>query len=194
MLLELVECCHSPFVFTHDFGAHMTHITNYLLFSIPYILRRLVLDPEDYQEYAHFNSSKNYTRNLIATDHKSFTLMLLCWNAGKSSPIHDHPCDGCWMRVVMGSVQECRYNKLNSDEECLTCVSNDIYTEGQQAFIQDSMGYHKVGNPSHSKPAITLHLYCPPFETCKIWMDPHDSVASCTKSNVCYHSEYGFIV
>jgi cysteine dioxygenase len=169
-------------------------ITNNLLFSIPYILRRLVLDPEDYQEYAHFNSSKNYTRNLIATDRKSYTLMLLCWNAGKSSPIHDHPCDGCWMRVVMGSVQECRYNKLNSDEECLTCVSNDIYTEGQQAFIQDSMGYHKVGNPSHSKPAITLHLYCPPFETCKIWMDPHDSVASCTKSNVCYHSEYGFVV
>lgn len=29
------------------------------------------------------------------TIHKTFTLLLLCWNPGKESPIHDHPCDGC---------------------------------------------------------------------------------------------------
>ena len=37
-----------------------------------------------------FDASKNYTRNLIATDDETFTLMLLCWNADKESPIHDH--------------------------------------------------------------------------------------------------------
>jgi hypothetical protein len=45
-------------------------------------------------------------RNLIATDNETFTLMLLCWTPGKESPIHDHPCEGCWMRVVQGCVRE----------------------------------------------------------------------------------------
>lgn len=187
------------------------------------------MDPEDYQQYAHFDDSRNYTRNLISTDHESYTLLLLCWNSGKESPIHDHPCDGCWMRVVTGNVQECRYvkNSSSSDDDSLTCVSNQVYQgtydtvrlayvvmilalarvepltpthpvlphyfiEGQQAFIQDSMGYHKVGNPCPSQPAITLHLYCPPFQQCKIWLDP--SSGTCSRSNVCYHSEYGIVL
>jgi cysteine dioxygenase len=46
---------------------------------------------------------------LIATDGATFSLMLLCWNPGKFSPIHDHPSDGCWLRVLEGAVQEVRY-------------------------------------------------------------------------------------
>ncbi len=60
-------------------------------------------------QYKHFESEKKYTRNLIATDGERFTLMLLCWNGGKESPVHDHPCRGCWMRVCEGSVTETRY-------------------------------------------------------------------------------------
>jgi hypothetical protein len=37
--------------------------------------------------------------------------MLLCWNPGKCSPIHDHPCRGCWVRVCEGEVVETRYQK-----------------------------------------------------------------------------------
>jgi hypothetical protein len=32
---------------------------------------------------------------LIATDDETFTLLLLCWNPSKESPIHDHP----WVRL-----------------------------------------------------------------------------------------------
>ena len=35
------------------------------------------------------------------------------------------------------------------------------------------MGYHKVGNPCNDQPAVTLHLYCPPFESCRTWLDHH---------------------
>jgi hypothetical protein len=51
---------------------------------------RLDLDKKEWAKYAIFDPSKNYTRNLIATDDETFTLLLLCWNAGKESPIHDH--------------------------------------------------------------------------------------------------------
>lgn len=139
--------------------------------------------------YRKFDPMKNYTRNLIATDNETFTLLLLCWNAKKESPIHDHPCDGCWLRVCEGKIQETRY-KINDKTDQLEVVSDEIFEDDAPAFIKDSMGYHKVGNPCDDTPAVTLHLYCPPFNQCKIWLDPtHASEPS--KACMCNYSEYG---
>ena len=55
------------------------------------LFRRLDLSREEWRKYALFDPMKNYTRNLIATDDETFTLLLLCWNPSKESPIHDHP-------------------------------------------------------------------------------------------------------
>lgn len=85
------------------------------------------------------------------------------------SLIHDHPCDGCWMRVCQGSVRETRYQK---DKGELIKISDDVYSEGEMIYITDNMGYHQVGNPNKDKAAITLHLYSPPFDSCKVWLDP----------------------
>lgn len=157
------------------------------------LMKKVILDPEDIELYAHFDSSKHYTRNLVATDDKSYTLLLLCWNPGQSSMIHNHPCDGCWMRVLKGSVQECRYSQMVGQDDTLECISDQSYTEGQFAYITDSMGYHKVGNPSSTVPSMTLHLYCPPFDKCQIWRDPQHA-SQTSQSCVVYHSEYGVIV
>jgi len=133
--------------------------------------------------------TKKYTRNLIATDHTTFTLVLMCWNPGKESPIHDHPCDGCWMRVCEGSVEEYRYNKDESTDT-LICSSHFVYKTGQLAYITDSMGYHKVGNSNSLKAATTMHLYMPPIQKCKVWPDP-TKASSPSTSRLCFHSEYG---
>lgn len=135
---------------------------------------RLDLSLGEWKKYSLFNSTKKYTRNLIATDNETFTLLLLCWNPGKESPIHDHPCDGCWLRVCQGKIQETRY-KINTETNKMEVTSDEVFEHDKPAFIDDSMGYHKVGNPSKSIPAITLHLYCPPFNQCKIWLDPDEA-------------------
>ena len=101
---------------------------------------------------------------------------MLCWNPNQESPIHDHPCDGCWMQCIQGCVQECRY-----DSTTLTCISDTTVEEGNLAYITDSMGYHKVGNPSLTTPAITIHLYSPPFQKCTIWCSqPNNNSNSAT--------------
>ncbi|KAL7430777.1 hypothetical protein ACHAXH_001681 [Discostella pseudostelligera] len=134
---------------------------------------------------------KNYTRNLIATDDETFTLLLLCWNPSKESPIHDHPCDGCWLRVCTGKIQETRY-EINAAADRLEITSDMVFDDDAPTFINDSMGYHKVGNPSKSMPAVTMHLYCPPFNQCKIWLDPsHASRPS--KACMCNYSVYGMV-
>lgn len=132
---------------------------------------------------------KLYTRNKVAAT-PEFTLLLLCWNPGKSSPIHDHPCNGCWMRVLCGSVVETRYsrdaatNKLKNTGECAA-------VEGDVIYIDDSIGLHKVTNPSPTAPACTLHLYSPPFTSCSIWLDETADADKSLKPVVTYYSEFG---
>jgi len=45
----------------------------------------------------------------VSTDDERYTLMVLCWNPQSVSPVHDHPCEGCFVRVLSGAIQETRY-------------------------------------------------------------------------------------
>lgn len=109
------------------------------------LFRRLHITNDEISRHAFIEPNKNYTRNLISTDHQTYTLLLLCWNPTKVSPIHDHPCNGCWMRVLKGTVNEKRYCK-SEDGSHLMCTSDRTFVEGQNTFIKDSLGYHRIGN------------------------------------------------
>ena len=80
-------------------------------FHIILYYRQSEIPADAWQKYAIFDDEKPYTRNLISTDGETYTLLLLCWNPQKESPIHDHPCDGCWLQVVQGGIREDRYDK-----------------------------------------------------------------------------------
>ncbi|CAH0599999.1 unnamed protein product [Chrysodeixis includens] len=36
-------------------------------------------------------------------------------------------------------------------------------------YINDALGLHRVENPSHVDGAVSLHLYCPPFDSCRVF-------------------------
>lgn len=147
-------------------------------------LNRYTGDLKELQRHMFFDPLKNYTRNLIATDNKTYAVMLLCWNKTKFSPIHDHPCDGCWVKVIQGTVQEIQYQ----EQDGKLVESKNSKADGGVLYMDDSIGYHKVGNPSTSVDAVTLHVYSPPFEKCRIWLDV-DKEPSVAVS--CYYSEFG---
>lgn len=50
---------------------------------------------------------------------------------------------------------------------CLRCHHAGLH--GSSLLSVDSMGVHRVENPSHSDRAISLHLYSPPFESCNLF-------------------------
>ena len=114
----------------------------------------------------------------------------------QESPIHDHPCDGCWMRCIQGAVAETRYTMPASPTagptpalEELSCCT---LTAPGVAYIDDQQGLHKVGSVGDG-PAITLHLYAPPFAECRVWLNPAcpDRVL---RPVVTFHSEHGSVV
>ena len=179
---------------------------------LPHSTRRVELPQSEWERYAAVDPAKCYTRNLVATDRRTYTLLVLVWTPGKASAIHDHPCDGCWMRVLSGSIREFRYAPKVSgtaattapgQQSCggggdsarraatLECVRDDVYEEGQVLYIEDCLGYHKVENPSSTALAVTMHLYSPPFDRCRVWLDETSSESS-RSSWVQYDSEYGY--
>lgn len=140
--------------------------------------------------FVFFDNEKNYTRNLIATDHETYALMVLCWNKGKSSPIHDHPCDGCWVKVLQGTIEESRYVQ-DEQTQRLTETHKMRCSKDEISFMHDSMGLHKIGNPSQDIDAITLHLYAPPIDKCRVYFDDSDGAAKSSVAVSCYYSEFG---
>jgi len=153
------------------------------------ILMAYDMDAGDWRRYRLLDPKKNYTRNLIASDDRTYSLILLCWNPRKFSPIHDHPCNGCWLRCVEGCIEEVRYGSTACASGCLPVTLDTMVSTGEVAYLNDSMGLHKVGNPT-DEVAVTLHLYSPPYSSCRIWLDPSNP-ADVQRPVITFHSMFG---
>ena len=80
--------------------------------------------------------------------------------------MHNHPCDGCFVKTLVGSVKETLYAVSGVDIQQRGCR---FYTEGQVSFMSGDAGLHRISNPNKSAGCISLHLYTPPFAKCDTW-------------------------
>lgn len=143
--------------------------------------------------------------------------MILCWNEGQSSAVHDHSDSHCFMKVLKGGLSEIKYSwpQDHTDSSLITslepkCADVGVYqhdnddceqqlqeisrtsmnvnevfyingtfgnssTIGQRQLISsplssaDNIGLHRVENSSNTDVAVSLHLYCPPFDSCNVF-------------------------
>ena len=107
-----------------------------------------------------------YTRNLVArTD--DFELILLCWQPGQATPIHDHAGSDGWMFGVQGTLEEVRYHWKKLEDGCIECTrfeKGELQPTGI-SYINDDMGIHAIENVGGDR-AVSLHLYSPPIDAC----------------------------
>ena len=94
------------------------------------------------------------------------------------------------MRVVEGSVREHRY-ELDAAADRLVETAVSTATAGDVLYINDSLGLHKIANPSATAGACTLHLYSPPFSSCRVFLEMEHASEGCLRPVTTYHSEYG---
>ncbi|KAL4894968.1 RmlC-like cupin domain-containing protein [Aspergillus ambiguus] len=119
-------------------------------------------------EWAHYyynDESKNYTRNAIENINHKANILLLVWNPGKGSPIHDHANAHCIMKVLAGRLRETVYHAPKSESDSpgpLRIKSENEYYTNEVTYIADNIGLHRVDNPSSDQIAVSLHLYTPP--------------------------------
>ncbi|XP_046403213.1 cysteine dioxygenase type 1 [Ischnura elegans] len=159
--------------------------------------------PADWRRFAKFDRYR-YTRNLVDAGNGKFNLMILCWGEGHGSAIHDHSDAHCFMKMLQGTLSEIRFAWPEHDEH--EHDDADIAGHGPKdgdglketgrsqimlndvCYINDSLGLHRVENPSHTEAAVSLHLYCPPFDECRVF---NQQTGRKSVAKVTFWSKYG---
>lgn len=108
----------------------------------------------DWETQINF-SPQTYKRNLAYRSDEA-DIYILCWDKGQASPIHDHPPFGCLMNVLIGSLTEENYLRI---EGKLVPESTRNINQGDIVFRPGS-ALHKIIN--NSDQTISMHVYSPP--------------------------------
>jgi len=130
------------------------------------ILRDLSIPLSTFHNFCSW-SEESYTRNCIA-ENDDFELILLCWNKGQKTPIHDHGGEECWVKLLDGAFKETIFQKNESGE--LTESSSFISKAGDISYMKDFMGFHSLENIADRK-SMSLHLYAKPIRNCNVYCE-----------------------
>ena len=130
------------------------------------ILQRYTNEADDWREFALFGPAQ-YSRNLLGAS-ELFELLLLCWNPGQRSPIHNHEGQRCWMATLEGTIEETHYRPCPDGTGPMQPGARRTFAPGQVAFISDDIALHEIA-PSNGSPGVSLHLYSKPIRRCRVY-------------------------
>ncbi|KAF9585861.1 Cysteine dioxygenase [Lunasporangiospora selenospora] len=181
---DLVQLLHK------EMGAHGLGSAEVDAERIQTLMANYVSNEDDWKKYALFDKGR-YTRNLVDDGNGMFNLMILAWPENVGSAIHDHSNSHCIMKILDGELKETLYDwpdKVVQDSDNadsgVGSDPSDCEEENKKvkpmkvrqetklerdacAYMHDKLGLHAVSNPLSTKGSVSLHLYTPPFETCK---------------------------
>jgi cysteine dioxygenase len=122
-------------------------------------LSQLNVQCEELREFVRF-SPRYYMRNLVRAG-EWYHLLVLCWQNGQRSPIHDHAGSSCGLRVLRGTMTETRF-EFASNGHVKAVASRDLAT-GSVVGSQD-LDLHQISNlQPGTADLVTLHVYSPPL-------------------------------
>lgn len=182
-LQELIDALHDAFETDH---VNIDHVQD--------LMMSYKSNPTEWKKFAKFDRYR-YTRNLVDEGNGRFNLMVLCWGEGHGSAIHDHANAHCVMKILQGKLCETRYawptneaSKTEDGTEELKELERNTLDTNEICYINDSQGLHRVENPSAMNPAVSLHLYSPPFSSCSVFNKQTGQKTTC---KVTFWSKYG---
>lgn len=141
-----------------------------------------------------FWSEKFYTRNLLYKDER-FELMVVCWERGQVSRIHNHADQLCWMTVPVGKLRGQNFRAVEIDETrgfCKLAETDDFdLSDCLAAKVELEQPIHQILNLSEFESrAVSLHIYSKPFDKCLSYCRDTDTFK---EVNLCYASIRGHL-
>ena len=123
------------------------------------ILERLVIPTEEIQGYTLFSETR-YARNLFYKT-AEFEIMVMCWNAGQRSSIHDHAGSLGGLKILHGELTESLFEKAPTG--MIKSMTSADYIGGDIRVEETSL-IHQISNLQGDKgKAISVHIYMPPL-------------------------------
>ena len=102
----------------------------------------------------------NYCRHLVYRS-DILEMLVVCWQAGQKTPIHDHNGSHGAVRVHEGILWETIFHYDDQRGLCYRTARECLSGEVTGADIPD---IHQLGNPDVSeRNLITIHIYSPPL-------------------------------
>jgi cysteine dioxygenase len=129
--------------------------------QVPARLAEYAANHDDWRSMLFFDEG-GYTRNLV---HRcgQYEMLLLGWEAGCESPVHDHAGQHCWMAVLEGELEELHFRPT---PEGLVEGRSKVLGPGGVAYIKDEIALHLI-RPTNGRRGVSLHLYANPIDTCR---------------------------
>ena len=111
----------------------------------------------DLSEFTKFSPDR-FQRNPVHSG-PAYQMVLLCWRAGQSSPIHDHRGSGCGVIVISGTASEQFYEF--KEGRAVKGKTRELKTG--EVMTSEDTDIHRVWNGDPEKDLVTLHVYSPPL-------------------------------
>ena len=126
------------------------------------VAQHLSLAKTDVLPYATFSSS-SHTRNCLELNER-FELILLCWEPGQMTGIHDHGGEECWVYFMDSLFEEIIYERSQSK---LNQTQSKTATNESVSYMSDFLGVHSLKNAGNRR-GFSLHLYAKPIRSCNV--------------------------
>jgi predicted metal-dependent enzyme (double-stranded beta helix superfamily) len=140
--------------------------------AFPQILARYEGPSHDLEPYFRWNS-RHYTRTCIHRN-REFELLVICYEPGQRTSIHDYDSQTAWIHPVMGEVVEERFSVQPGDG--VRPVGEKHLRPGTDDSLTNGNTIHRFTNRG-SQRAVTLNLYARPMSKWRVF-DEHTGAAT----------------
>ncbi|MFT4758581.1 MAG: cysteine dioxygenase [Paraglaciecola sp.] len=130
--------------------------------DFPALLDNLDVSADDFSDHGSW-CEDHYKRNHILKNDR-YEVILICWETGQTTPIHDHDGENCWVYFVDGQFSETIY----SMKDKMKVLAENEMLPGSVSYMTDASGLHSIKNTTKGR-GMTLHLYANPIQKCRVF-------------------------
>ncbi len=134
-------------------------------------LNDLVITLEDVKKFTKF-SDGSYQRNLMR-EGPTYHALILCWQNGQRSPIHDHEGSTCGVKVLKGVATETFFD---FGPNRLVFPVNTVERQVGEVLGSADDDIHQISNLQATGELVTLHIYSPPLISMNVHSLEHAQV------------------
>lgn len=128
-------------------------------------LRQMRIPLQEFEKFYSWDE-KTYSRNSLF-ENELFEVLLVCFEKGQGSPIHDYYSNEAWITVIQGKMREEKFRQHPQIKK-LEKVSSVNLAPGDFSFISGQVGIHRYYNIFESR-SVCLCLYSKPIKSWKVY-------------------------
>lgn len=114
-----------------------------------------------------------YARRLLHREPDGrFSVVVMTWGPGQSTPLHDHAGIWCVEGVIEGGLEVVRYELVGASDDGVHRFVERGRTHagvGSSGALIPPFEYHTLANASDDEVALTVHIYGGDMDRCSVY-------------------------